>query len=163
VAQQIEIDARLKKSKDGTYRVLCGQCGAELGLVLPPDRGGVRHDAWVMVMLTPGTSDLSVAPGYSRRYDDDGQPVYSLIRQRFMKNALGETRLDEHGRPIRRIKGRRDMGKMKNGRGAPGPRMQGHGAPLPARVECPKCRPCRDPDCPPRLNRVAVPPVPNKS
>jgi hypothetical protein len=92
----------MRKTKDGCYRALCGQCGGQLSLAISPGRGGIQHENWVLV--APDSPEVSAAPGFSRRYDDDGQPVYSLIRPRFIKAVLGNTRLDQNGRFIHRVK-----------------------------------------------------------
>lgn len=60
---------------------------------------------WVLV--APDSPEVSAAPGFSRRYDDGGQPVYSLIRPRFIKDVLGNTRLAQYGRLIHCVKGLR--------------------------------------------------------
>ena len=86
MAQQIVIDAVMRKTKDGCYRALCRQCGGQLSLAILPGRGGIQHENWVLV--APDSPEVSAAPGFSRRYDDGGQPVYSLIRPRFIKDLL---------------------------------------------------------------------------
>src|SRR5215213_2469257 len=105
MAQQIVIDAVMRKTKDGCYRALCCQCGGQLSLAILPGRGGIQHENWVLV--APDSPEVSAAPGFSRRYDDGGQPVYSLIRPRFIKDVLGNTRLAQYGRLIHCVKGLR--------------------------------------------------------
>jgi len=74
MGQQIVIDARMKKSKDG-HCVHCGQCSGELGYI-PPTTGGWSSRP---VMIPPDNPQLSAAPGYSQRYDEPGANVADAV------------------------------------------------------------------------------------
>jgi hypothetical protein len=165
VMQRPTIAARMTKLKNGFYKVQCGHdCSAPLGEAWPPQARGVRimdlyprdggdpRQDWVL--HAPRNRNVSAARnGFSRRHESDGTVVYTIIRPKPKRDALGRTVLDERGRPVPRAGGTRPepagwASAADHAAGIGDHIIVGHAAPLPAVVECWRCK---------RLSRVSPP------
>jgi hypothetical protein len=170
--QRPSIPARMTKLKNGNYKVQCGhECHAPLGEAWPPNTGkGVRvMDIQVggtpagqvpgrdWALHAPRNPSVSTAFGFSRRRDPDGMMVYTIIRPKPKRDALGRTVLDARGQPVPRQGGARPTPKdwatgaatgAQIAAGIAGHLNYGNAAPLPAVVECWRCE---------RRTRVPIP------
>jgi hypothetical protein len=162
------IAARMTKLKSGYYKVQCGHaCSAPLGEARPPQTGtGVRvmdldvsgpppgtdlRQNWILA--APRNRRVSVADGFSRHVDDDGQLIHTIIAPKPKRDAFGRPVVDARGRPVVDVRARKPAppewaNLAAIAAGTARYRDYGTSAVLPAVVECWRCQ---------RLSRVVVP------
>jgi hypothetical protein len=122
------IKARLKKAKHGyvaqcAWPMASGQpCGAPLGYLQAPSEKGISlsyltsysrdprgapipHEDWIL--LPPRSRGQTVARGFSRRSDGDGEVYYTIIKPRPERRDDGSVELDDRGQFVPWRGGRR--------------------------------------------------------